>query len=80
MSFWNKVGNVARAAGEFATKEIENAKERSSEYLERMPELSDQKLAKIVLTEAKSSPLKVLAARKELRNRGYESLDDIKNI
>ena len=47
MSFWNKVGNVARAAGEFATKEIENAKERSSEYSERMPELSDQKLAKI---------------------------------
>lgn len=42
--------------------------------------MSDRQLARIVLNEANKSPMKVMAARKELRNRGYETLDDIKNI
>ena len=45
-----------------------------------MPDLSDRQLAKICLTEFQKSPLKATAARKELRNRGYETMDDIKGI
>ena len=55
MSFWNKVGQVAKVAGEYAAKEIKNeyegAKERSSQYSQEMPELSDKQLANIILTE-----------------------------
>jgi len=84
MSFWNKVGEAAKAAGEYAAKEAKNqydeAKERSSQYAAEMPDMSDRQLARIVLTEANKSPIKVMAARKELRSRGYETLDDIKNI
>lgn len=84
MSFWNKVGQVAKAAGEYAAKEAkiqyDDARERSAQYAEEMPEMSDRQLARIVLNEANKSPMKVMAARKELRNRGYETLDDIKNI
>ena len=42
--------------------------------------MNDRQLAKIVLTEFEKSPMKVMAARKELRSRGYETLDDIKSI
>ncbi|MCO8055713.1 hypothetical protein [Acinetobacter towneri] len=84
MSFWNKVGQVAKAAGEYAAKEAktqyEGAKERSAQYAEEMPDLSDRQLAKICLTEAQRSPIKAVAARKELRNRGYETMEDIKSI
>lgn len=84
MSFWNKVGQVAKAAGEYAAKEAKNqyegAKERSAQYAEEMPNMSDRQLAKICLTEFQKSPLKATAARKELRNRGYETMDDIKSI
>ena len=84
MSFWNKVGQAAKAAGEYAAKEAKNqydeAKERSSQYAAEMPHMSDRQLARIVLTEANKSPMKVMAARKELRSRGYETLDEIKNI
>ena len=84
MSFWNKVGQAAKVAGEYAAKEAKNqyddAKERSAQYAEEMPDMSDRQLAKIVLTEANKSPMKVMAARKELRSRGYETLDDIKSI
>ncbi|MCH7328427.1 hypothetical protein [Acinetobacter modestus] len=45
-----------------------------------MPDMNDRQLARIVLTEANKSPIKVMTARKELRSRGYETLDDIKNI
>lgn len=84
MSFWNKVGQVAKVAGEYAAKEIKNeyegAKERSSQYSQEMPELSDKQLANIILTEASRSPLKLIAARKELRSRGYETMEDIERI
>ncbi len=84
MSFWNKVGQAAKTAGEYAAKEAKNqydgAKERSAQYAEEMPDMNDRQLAKIVLTEASKSPLKATAARRELRSRGYETLDDIKSI
>lgn len=42
MSFWNKVGQVAKAAGEYAAKEAkiqyDDARERSAQYAEEMPE------------------------------------------
>ncbi len=84
MSFWDKVGQAAKTAGEYAAKEAKNqydgAKERSAQYAEEMPDMNDRQLAKIVLTEASKSPLKATAARRELRSRGYETLDDIKSI
>ena len=84
MSFWNKVGQVAKTAGEYAAKEAKSqyadAKERSAQYADEMPNMSDRQLAKICLTEFQKSPLKATAARKELRNRGYETMDDIKSI
>jgi hypothetical protein len=84
MSFWNKIGQAAKTAGEYAAKEAKNqydgAKERSAQYAAEMPDMSDRQLAKIVLTEASKSPLKATAARRELRSRGYETLDDIKSI
>ena len=84
MSFWNKVGQAAKVAGEYAAKEAKNqydgAKERSAQYAAEMPDMNDRQLAKIVLTEASKSPVKVVAARRELRSRGYETLDDIKSI
>lgn len=84
MSFWNKVGQVAKTAGEYAAKEAksqyEGAKERSTQYTDEMPNMNDRQLAKICLTEFQKSPLKATAARKELRNRGYETMDDIKSI
>ena len=84
MSFWDKVGQAAKAAGEYAAKEAKNqyddAKERSTQYAAEMPDMGDRQLAKIVLNEANKSPMKVMAARRELRSRGYETLDDIKNI
>ena len=84
MSFWDKVGQVAKTAGDYAAKEAKSqydeAKDRSAQYAEEVPNMKDRQLAKIVLTEASKSPMKAMAARKELRNRGYETLDDIKNI
>jgi len=84
MSFWNKVGQAAKAAGEYAAKEIKNeyegAKERSAQYADEMPDMSDRQLAKICLTESQKSPLKAMAARKELKNRGYETMEEIKSI
>ncbi|MDU4393485.1 MAG: hypothetical protein E7I55_05790 [Acinetobacter ursingii] len=86
MSFWNKVGKAALSVGEYAAKEAKNqydaAKERTAEYADEMPKLRDDQLAEIALNEylKKSSPLRVIAARKELKKRGFETLEDIRQI
>lgn len=72
MGFWNKAGELAMKAGAFAVKEVKAAGDRSREYKELMPTLSDDELLRIVKRERSSSPMKAGAAHGELKNRGYD--------
>lgn len=72
MGFWDKAGELALKAGAFAVKEAKAAGDRSREYKELMPTLSDDELLAIVKKERSSSVLKAGAAHSELKNRGYE--------
>ena len=80
MGFWDAVGKASKAVGEFALDEAKQAKERSSEYSQQMPSKSDRELARIVIKDLTSTPLRSMAARKELRNRGIQDNQDIKNL
>ncbi|SMS12628.1 hypothetical protein CFBP1590__5042 [Pseudomonas viridiflava] len=72
MGFWDKAGELALKAGTFAVKEVKAAGDRSREYKELMPTLSDDELLRIVKKERSSSPMKAGAAHGELKNRGYD--------
>ena len=72
MGFWNKAGGLALKAGAFAVQEMKAAGDRSKEYKELMPTLSDDELLRIVKKERSSSPMKAGAAHSELKNRGYD--------
>lgn len=72
MGFWDKAGELAKKAGAYAVQEAKAAGDRSREYKEMMPTLSDNELLAIVKKERSSSPLKAGAAHSELKNRGYD--------
>ncbi|MFJ2683827.1 hypothetical protein ACIOYV_08795 [Pseudomonas sp. NPDC087342] len=79
MSFWSKAGELALKAGKLAVQETKAAGERSREYKEAMPGLSDDELIRILKNERSSSPMKAGAANNELKNRGYDA-DSIKML
>ncbi|MDF9753451.1 hypothetical protein [Pseudomonas hunanensis] len=72
MGFWDKAGSLAKKAGAYAVQEAKAAGDRSREYKEMMPTLSDSELLRIVKNERNSSPLKAGAAHSELKNRGHD--------
>jgi hypothetical protein len=80
MGFWDTVGKASKAVGEFALDEAKQAKGRSSEYSQEMPSKGDRELARIVISDLSRTPLRSMAARKELRNRGIQDNQDIKNL
>ena len=80
MGFWDTVGKASKVVGEFAKDEFKQAKERNSEYSEEMPSKSDRELARIVINDLSRAPLRSMAARKELRNRGIQSNEDIRDL
>ena len=80
MGFWYTVGKASKAVGEFALDEAKQAKGRSSEYSQEMPSKGDRELARIVISDLSRTPLWSMAARKELRNRGIQDNQDIKNL
>jgi hypothetical protein len=45
-----------------------------------MPSKGDRELARIVISDLSRTPLRSMAARKELRNRGIQDNQDIKNL
>ncbi|POR58520.1 hypothetical protein [Pseudomonas syringae] len=72
MGFWDKAGELALKAGTFVVKEVKAAGDRSREYKELVPTLSDDELLRILKKERSSSPMKAGAAHGELKNRGYD--------
>ena len=71
MSFWKSVGELAMKAGNAALKEGKAATARAQQYKEEMLMQDDENLLKIIKRERSSSPLKALAAMRELESRGY---------
>lgn len=71
MGFWDTVKKV----GKFGLDQLKKADTRSKEYQNDMPRKSDRALAKIIVNERTSSPLKAGAAWKELQSRGYSAQD-----
>lgn len=45
-----------------------------------MPSKSDRELARIVVNDLSRTPLRSMAARRELRNRGIQDNQDIRNL
>ncbi len=79
MGFWDKAGGLALKAGAYAVKEVKAAGDRSREYKELMPTLTDDELFRILKKERSSSPLKAGAANNELKDRGYDQ-DSIQRL
>lgn len=80
MGFWDTVGKASKAVGEFALDEAKQAKERSSEYSQEMPSKGNSELARIVVNELTRTPLKSMAARRELGNRGIKENQEIRDL
>ncbi|MBW3118784.1 MULTISPECIES: hypothetical protein [Enterobacterales] len=80
MSFWDKAKEIGKAVGKEAWEQSKSAYERQRNYMDEMPTKSDRELARIVINERGSSPMKAGAALKELKNRGYSSTQQVKDL
>lgn len=80
MGFWDTIGEKSKAVGKFASEHTMKAIERSSEYSKEMPSKNNKELAEIAINDAYSTPLKALAAHRELKNRGIEGNENIINL
>lgn len=72
MSFWSKVGEVAKQVGSAAVNEAKSAHERAQGYKAEFLSSSDSELIAVIKNERKSSPLRAGAAFSELKSRGWE--------
>ncbi|WP_417642675.1 hypothetical protein [Enterobacter kobei] len=70
MGFWEKAGSFAKAAGKYALEEGKAANERMHTYKDEMPSKSDRELARIVVNERSSSPLKSWRSRTGTQKQG----------